>query len=57
MMPLANRSFCSQGVRSVAQSCPTLCNPVDWGPPQDCPSKNTGVGCHLLLQGIFQTQG
>ena len=21
------------------------------------PSKNTGVGCHFLLQGIFQTQG
>ena len=23
----------------------------------DSPSKNTGVGCHFLLQGIFQTQG
>ena len=22
----------------------------------DCPSKNTGVGCHALLQGIFLTQ-
>ena len=22
--------------------------------PWDCPSKNTGVGCHFLLQGIFQ---
>ena len=21
------------------------------------PGKNTGMGCHLLLQGIFQTQG
>ena len=21
------------------------------------PSKNTGVGCHALLQGIFPTQG
>ena len=21
------------------------------------PSKNTGVGCHILLQGIFPTQG
>ena len=21
------------------------------------PSKNTGVGCHFLLQGIFPTQG
>ena len=23
----------------------------------DSPGKNTGVGCHDLLQGIFQTQG
>jgi len=22
-----------------------------------CPSKNTGVGCNFLLQGIFPTQG
>ena len=25
--------------------------------PQDSPGKNTGVGCHALLQGIFLTQG
>ena len=25
--------------------------------PWDFPSKNTGVGCHFLLQGIFPTQG
>ena len=25
--------------------------------PQDSPGKNTGVGCHVLLQGIFPTQG
>ena len=25
--------------------------------PCDSPGKNTGVGCHALLQGIFQTQG
>ena len=25
--------------------------------PWDCPGKNTGVGCHFLLQGIFLTQG
>ena len=24
---------------------------------QDFPGKNTGVGCHFLLQGIFPTQG
>ena len=38
------------------QSCPTLCDPVDGRQstrlprPWDSPSKNTGVGCHLLLQ-------
>ena len=46
----------------VAQSCPTLCDPVDCSPPGssvlgDSPGKNTGVGCHALLQGIFPTQG
>ena len=25
--------------------------------PGDFPGKNTGVGCHSLLQGIFSTQG
>ena len=36
------------------QSCPTLCDPIDGGPPGshpwDSPGKNTGVGCHFLLQ-------
>ena len=39
---------------SVAQSCPTLCDPIDGSPPDshpwDSPGKNTGVGCHFLLQ-------
>ena len=25
--------------------------------PWDSPGRNTGVGCHFLLQGIFPTQG
>ena len=46
----------------VIQLCPTLCNPMDCSPPGssvhgDSPGKNTGVGCHALLQGIFPTQG
>ena len=46
----------------VAQLCPTLCYPMDCSPPDssvhgDSPGKNTGVGCHALLQGIFPTQG
>ena len=28
-----------------------------WILPGDLPGKNTGVGCHALLQGIFPTQG
>jgi len=37
------------------QSCPTLCNPHRRQPtrlhrPWDSPGKNTGVGCHFLLQ-------
>ena len=39
----------------VTQSCPTLCNPIIC--PWNSPGKNTGVGCHSLLQGIFPTQG
>ena len=46
----------------VTQSCPTLCDPMDCSPPGSSvhggsPGKNTGVGCHFLLQGIFLTQG
>ena len=36
------------------KSCPTLCDPIDGSPPGSCPwdspDKNTGVGCHFLLQ-------
>ena len=37
------------------QSCPTLCDPIDGSPPGspgpwDSPGKNTGLGCHFLLQ-------
>ena len=44
------------------QSCPALCDPMDCRSPgssvhRDSPDKNTGVGCHALLQGIFLTQG
>ena len=46
----------------VAQLCPTLCNPMDCSPPGSSvhrlsKKKNTGVGSHSLLQGIFLTQG
>ena len=37
------------------QSCPTLCDPIDGSPPGSpvpgiLQAKNTGVGCHFLLQ-------
>ena len=34
------------------QLCPTLCDPTRLPRPWDFPSKNTGVGCHFLLQCI-----
>ena len=57
--------FFSATAKSL-QSCLTLCDPIDGSPPGsppahhatlsttlrpwDSPSKNTGVGCHFLLQ-------
>ena len=47
----------------AAQLCLTLCDPIDCSPPArplcpwNFPGKNTGVGGHSLLQGIFLTQG
>ena len=46
----------------ATQSCLTLGGTMDCSPPGssvhgDFPGKNTGVGCHALLQGIFPTQG
>ena len=44
------------------QSDPTLRNPVDCRPPgssvhEILQARNTGLGCHALLQGIFPTPG
>ena len=44
----------------VAQPCPTL-RPMDCSPPcssvhGDSPGKDSGQGCHFLLQGIFSTR-
>ena len=38
-------------------SDPTRCKPTKLLCPWGCPSRNTGVGSHSLLQGIFPTQG
>ena len=51
------RAWCS--VTSVVSSSllPHGLWPARLFRPWDSPGKNTGVGCHALLQGIFPTQG
>ena len=44
------------------RACVCVCDPMDCSPPGSsvhgiCQVKNTGVGCHFLLQGIFPIQG
>ena len=45
----------------VFNSCSILLQPHGLSPwllcPWDFPDKNSGVGCHFLLQGIFLTRG
>ena len=46
----------------ITQSCPTLCDPMDCSLTGssvhgDSPGRNTGVGCHARLQGIFPAKG
>ena len=45
---------CSVGPDSLRPHGP---QPVRLRCPWDAPGKNTGVGCHFLLQEIFPTQG
>ena len=46
--------FAAAAAAKLPQSCPTLYDPIDGSPPGsrpwDSPGKNTGVGCHFLLQ-------
>ena len=46
---------------SVIQSCPTLFDPwtaaLQAPLSMNSPGKNTGMGSHFLIQGIFPTQG
>ena len=45
--------------RSVVSNClwPPKLQPSRLLCPWNSPGKNTGVGCHFLLQGIYRTQG
>ena len=60
LLPLIVPSIPWKSEVLVTQPCLTLCKPMDCSPPGSCPwdspDKNTGVGCHFLLQGIFPTQ-
>ena len=61
-LSVSSSSECCAVLCLVAQSCPTLCDPMDCSPPGSSvhgnfPGKNTGVGGHVVLQGIFPTQG
>ena len=46
LCPIVSEALRPRGLRPVRLLCP-------W----DAPGKNTGVGCHFLLQGIFSTLG
>ena len=60
MPPSIFRSY-TKCICSIAQSQPTLrprgLEPARFLCPWHSPSKNTGVCCHFLLQGIFPVQG
>ena len=46
-----NVKLIAAAAAKLLQSCPTLCGPIDGSPPgSPIPGKNTGVGCHFLLQ-------
>ena len=52
----------SESENEIIQLCPILCDPTELQPtrllhPWNFLGKNTGVGCHFLLQGIFPAQG
>ena len=49
------KAYKSAAAAKPLKSCLTLCDPIDGSPPsspvpKDSPGKNTGVGCHFLLQ-------
>ena len=48
---------CAQSLNHVWLWNPMDCSLPDSSLHGDSPGKNTGVGCHALLQGIFPTEG
>ena len=53
--PSHSHLVCSHSIMSVCN--PMDCSQLGSSVHGDSPGKNTGVGCHALLQGIFPTQG
>ena len=58
----SSRQYTEYVLCLVAQSYPTLCDPMDCNPSGssvhgDSAGKDTGVDYHALLHGIFPTQG
>ena len=52
----SRRCVCALSHFSCVQLFVTLWTIVHQAHSQDSPGKNTGMGCHALLQGIFSTQ-
>ena len=61
LLSLYHMAECLQCSCCLVNKSYLFCDPVNCRPPGSCPwdfpSKNTGVGWHFLLQGIFSTQG
>ena len=56
-----SRNDSGRGICRHAQSCPILCDPVDYSPTRllcswNFPVKNTGVGCHFLLYLLIHSK-
>ena len=61
IMPFSSYSYGCMSAK-LLQSCPNSLQPYGlWLTkllcPCDTPGNNTGVDCHVLLQGVFPTQG
>ena len=54
---MLERVLCAESFSFVQLCDPMDCSPSGSSVHGDSPGKNTGVGCHALLQGIFPTQG
>ena len=54
---LSSRKVGVQSLSCVRLFATTDCGPPGSSVPGTLQAKNSGMGCHFLLQGIFPTQG